>query len=184
MLQTMKYKSFSWPNNPHSFTAEQKRSLRSYKHPFSGFSVQDLGSSGRVFRGEGEFTGPDAYDSFRRLSAVFSEGGAGWLEHPVWAPVKVCFSKLSLTQSPREEYVSYSFEFIEAGSSTSLTGFTETAPDTGHTKYTQARSGDTAAGIAARYEISTERLYELNPQLSEGAALAAGQIIRISGEEV
>ena len=180
MLQTMKFKDFCWPNNPHSFTAESRRSLRSYKYPFSGFSVQDLGASGRVFRGEGEFTGADAYDSFRRLSQVFSEGGAGWLEHPVWAPVKVYFSRLSLTQSPREEFVSYSFEFIEASSSTSLTGFTETAPDTEHIKYTQARSGDTAAAIATRYSISAAKLYELNPQLTEGASLAAGQIIRIA----
>lgn len=180
MLSAMKYKSYVWPNNPTTFSAEYTKGLRSYKFPFSGFCVQDMGKSARVFKGEGEFAGADAYDSFRRLAEVFSDGGSGWLEHPVWAPVKVYFSKLSLLQSPCEEYVKYSFEFIEASDSTSLSGFTETASDGDHVKYTQARSGDTAAAVALRYGMSVSDLEYLNPQLEHGAALTAGQIIRIS----
>ena len=180
MLTAMRYKNFVWPNNPSTFTAVCTRRLRSCRYPFSGFTVQELGSSGRVFKGEGEFSGPDAYDSFRRLAALFSEGGSGWLEHPVWQPVKVYFSKLELREAPGEEHIAYSFEFVEADSGTSLSGFTESAAQTGKIKYTQAVAGDTVASVASRYELQQSELLRLNPQLDAGDTLSAGQIIRIA----
>lgn len=70
------------------------------KLPFSGHVVQDLGSCARVFSGEGEFFGEDAYAQFRRLAEVFNEGGAGLLSHPLWPSVSAVFQKLSLLEEP------------------------------------------------------------------------------------
>lgn len=180
MLAKMKYKSFVWPINPEKLEVETKRSMKSFKFPFGGFAVQDLGVKSRVIKGTGEFTGPDAYDSFRRLAELFSEGGTGWLEHPVWPPVKAYFSGLKLTEEPEEEYVRYSFEFTECADSYSLSGFTATAPETGTVKYTSAKSGDTLSAIATRFGMTVQALCALNPQLTASTVPAAGQIIRIS----
>jgi len=176
MLAPMKYKTFTWPNNPKTFEVELKQTLHSYKLPFSGFAVQNLGSQQRIFKGEGEFAGPDAYDSFRRLAAQFNQT-AGWLEHPVWPPVKVHFAKLKLKQEPKQEYVSYSFEFWECPEQT---GYTESTPPADKVKYISALSGDSLSTIASRYSKTLASLLSLNPQVSGTDSFAEGQIIRIS----
>ena len=177
MLAPMKYRDFTWPNNPTTFKVELRQTLHSYKLPFSGFQVQSLGVQHRVFKGEGEFTGPDAYDSFRRLAKSFSFTGAGWLEHPVWPPVKVYFAKLDLNQEPREEYVSYSFVFWE---SVDQTGYTASDIDPNKSKYISAKLNDTLALIATRYSKELDDLIALNPQIASTTALDEGQLIRIS----
>ena len=50
MLAPMKYRDFTWPQNPATFEVELRRTLHSYKIPFSGFSVQNLGMQNRVFK--------------------------------------------------------------------------------------------------------------------------------------
>ena len=65
MLAAMKYRDFVWPNNPKIYEVEYRRTLHSYKLPFSGYVVQNLGLQNKIIRGEGEFTGPGAYDTFR-----------------------------------------------------------------------------------------------------------------------
>ena len=177
MLAPMKYRDFTWPQNPATFEVELRRTLHSYKIPFSGFSVQNLGMQNRVFKGEGEFTGPDAYDSFRRLAKAFSVSGSGWLEHQVWPPVKVYFAKLKLKEEPREEYVSYSFEFWE---SEEQSGYTAGELDPGKSKYISAQKNDTLALIASRYSKQLAKLRELNPQVKNPDVIDEGQIIRIS----
>lgn len=177
MLAPMKYRDFTWPNNPTTFEVELRRTLHSYKLPLSGFTVQNLGVQHRVFKGEGEFTGPDAYDSFRRLAKSFSYSGAGWLEHPVWPPVKAHFAKLSLKEKPREEYISYSFEFWE---SEDQTGYTTGTLDPDKVKYISAEYNDTLALIAARYSKGLADLTALNPQIANPDVIAEGQIVRIS----
>ena len=177
MLAPMKFRGFTWPNNPATFEVELRKTLHSYKLPFSGFSVQNLGVQNRVFKGEGEFVGPDAYDSFRRLAQVFSQSGSGWLEHPIWPPVKVHFAKLKLMQEPREEYVSYSFEFWE---SEDQSGYTpgDILPD--RSKYISAQVNDTLALIATRYEKQLTELIRLNPQITNPDIIDEGQLVRIS----
>ena len=180
MLAKMKYRGFVWPVNPQSLRVETKRSVRCFKYPFAGFAAQDLGIQSRVIKGEGAFTGPDAYDSFRRLAELFSEGGSGWLEHPVWPPVKVFFSALTLIEEPEAEFVRYRFEFTECADTYSRSGFTATAPEAGTVKYTSAQSGDTLSALALRFGLTVQELCALNPQLSADTVPAAGQLIRIS----
>ena len=177
MLAPMKYRDFTWPNNPTTFEVELRRTLHSYKLPLSGFTVQNLGVQHRIFKGEGEFVGPDAYDSFRRLAKSFSYSGAGWLEHPVWPPVKAHFAKLSLKEEPREEYISYSFEFWE---SEDQTGYTAGTLDPDKVKYISAEYNDTLALIAARYSKELADITALNPQIPNPDVIAEGQIVRIS----
>ena len=113
MLASMRFKNYIWPHNPKRFEIGFERKISCMKLPFSGHVVQDLGSCARVFSGEGEFFGEDAYAQFRRLAEVFNEGGAGLLSHPLWPSVSAVFQKLSLLEEPGENYVRYSFRFVE-----------------------------------------------------------------------
>lgn len=180
MLAQMKYKDFVWPVNPTTFKVETKRAVRGYKLPFSGFLVQDLGIEQKIVRGKGEFSGADAYDSFKRLTEVFSAGGAGWLEHPVWEPMKVCFCKLDLIEEPGEEHISYEFEFREAEYEPDTSDYTPSAVPEERSKYVSAVSGDTLLLIASRYNVTLSQVIRLNPQIAEGDTIRAGQIVRIS----
>ena len=109
----MRYKSFTWPNDPRTYTLSCQRQTALHKIPMGGFVVQDLGRTGTVMRGEGEFFGPNAYDSFRRLLQMFQQQDAGLLLHPMWQTGNAYFTQLRLTQEPRRDYVAYAFEFCE-----------------------------------------------------------------------
>ena len=52
MLAPMQYRDFVWPNNPRVFEVEYRRTLHSYKLPFSGYVVQNLGLQNKIIRGE------------------------------------------------------------------------------------------------------------------------------------
>ena len=68
----------------------------------------------RIIPGKGTFYGENAYDEFRRLANVFESGDPGNLQHPLWG-IRYCyFTGLELTQEPRDNYVSYKFEFTGA----------------------------------------------------------------------
>ncbi len=77
LLTPMRYKQYVWPHNPEVYEVERQRRLVVHPVPFGGCVVQDLGQGCRVLRGRGTFAGPEAYEQFRRLAAVFQEGGPG-----------------------------------------------------------------------------------------------------------
>ena len=73
MLAPMQYRDFVWPNNPRVFEVEYRRTLHSYKLPFSGYVVQNLGLQNKIIRGEGEFVGPkSAQESFLNLPSLLT----------------------------------------------------------------------------------------------------------------
>ena len=76
-LRPMQYKGFVWPHNPRTYTITYDRQVAVHKVPFGRYAMQDLGMTHRVMRGEGEFVGPEAYDTFRALASVFTKAGRG-----------------------------------------------------------------------------------------------------------
>ncbi len=109
----LSYKTFVWPRNPQTY---QESSTRKAKyHTADGITYYDgMGDLQRVIRGSGVFFGEGAFDTFKQLVLLMEEKTAGNLEHPVWG-IRYCyFTGLELTQEPRENYVSYSFEFTQA----------------------------------------------------------------------
>ena len=188
MLAPMQYRNFVWPNNPRVFEVEYRRTLHSYKLPFSGYVVQDLGLQNKIIRGEGEFVGSQAYESFRRLAALFEENKGGRLVHPVWPAMRAYFAKLSLRQEPKEDYISYSFEFWEyLGSSFSEaagaiddTDYGEPLADISRVRYYSAGDNDTLRSIALSKGVELSVLQELNPDItSSDAVISYGRLIRI-----
>lgn len=188
MLAPMQYRDFVWPNNPRVFEVEYRRTLHSYKLPFSGYVVQNLGLQNKVIRGEGEFVGPDAYDSFRRLAALFEENKGGKLVHPVWPTMRAYFAKLSLKQEPKEEYISYSFEFWEYLGSTfedvseaiDNTDYGNPIADITRVRYYSVTDNETLRTISASKGVPLATLQTLNPSITDpDATIAYGKLIRI-----
>lgn len=187
MLPPMRYKDFVFPHNPRVYAVEFKRDLAVRKAPMGVYTIQDLGRTCRVLRGEGEFYGPGAYEMFKRLASLFYEGGVGTLRHPVWQASQAYFAELSLRQEPREDYVAYAFAFYEGYFSEQgrevVAVKAAAAPvqgskiqTTGH--YTVA-AGDTLWAIARRYGLTLAALLKMNPEIANPNVIRVGQKVRV-----
>ena len=180
-LSPMRFKSYVWPHNPKTFEVTEKRRLSVNPIPFGRHWVTDMGTDCRVLRGEGEFAGAGAYEEFMRLKAVFDEGTPGVLVHPVWKSVKVWFAELSLIQEPLEDYVRYSFEFVEDGEQGSDNrSVTVVTSGRAEVKTYTVRQGDTMWGIARDHDMELYELIGLNPQIKNPNLIYPGQIIYLS----
>lgn len=168
MQTTMQYKTFIWPHNPRIFKSRLQRQTAVLKHPGGDYTLQDLGNAGRVFEGEGEFYGPEAYNTFRRLAAVFCESGAGVLYHPSWRSCTAWFTSLQLLQEPREDYVSYGFVF-QAEPMSDAEKIVTLLPDA-----VTLGQDETLTALSDRYHLSMKELMDLNPEIANPAEAAAG----------
>ena len=112
-MQKMSYKTFVWPQNPQTYREEYIRQ----PHFFTAEGVtyfDGMGDMQRIITGSGTFFGETAYSDFQRLAELFKERVPGNLEHPLWG-IRYCyFTGLELTQEPRENCVSYTFQFTGA----------------------------------------------------------------------
>ena len=191
LLTPMRYKDYIWPHNPATYSITFERQVALHKVPFGRYCMQDLGMGGRVMRGQGEFSGEDAYDEFKKLAAVFYEDGPGLLIHPLWQSSNAYFTALKLEQEPLPDYVRYSFEFRERydGYNDSLTSLgtsdggttqdTQQAPETTpKTTYTVV-SGDTLWGIAKRHNVALENLLRVNPGIKNPNLIHVGEKVVI-----
>ena len=170
LLESMRYKDYTWPHNPTTYSITFERQVAVHKVPFGRYCIQDLGQSCRIMRGEGAFVGPAAYEEFKKLATVFYEGGAGVLVHPVWQTTRAYFVALSLAQKPLRNYVRYRFAFVETVEDES------TAPTVReHTVV----AGDTLWGIARKYGTSVETLLSKNPQIKNPNLIAVGERVRV-----
>ena len=113
-MEKMTFKTFVWPQNPHSYKESLTRELVYYKDEDDSYYFAGLGPVKRVITGSGVFVGETAYDDFRRLQALFEKPAAGDLQHPIWG-IRVCYlTELELTQEPKTDWVSYRFTFTGA----------------------------------------------------------------------
>ena len=186
----MRFKSCVWPHNPRVYSITLERKIAVHKIPFGRHYLQSLGQTRRVMKGEGEFVGEGAYDTFRALGTLFYEETPGTLVHPLWMTTTAWFARLELRQEPRRDYVAYSFEFWEVMSDGNTTALTAVAVNSGGTAadggaaasqgewYTVVK-GDTLWGLSLRYGVPLSRLIELNPEIRNPNLIYVGQRVRI-----
>ena len=174
MLSAMRFKDFVWPHNPRTFHVLWRRRICVLDAPGGRYHVQELGRTCRVFRGAGEFCGPDAYDQFERLSRTFLREGAGDLIHPVWHSLRVYFTRLELTQEPRQDYVAYAFEFVETRGAVSDAIRKSVSGE----RWTVG-AGDTLWAIAERFGTDVQALLEKNPWIANPNELHVGQEVLV-----
>ena len=178
MLSPMRYKTFTWPHNPRTYSIEFQRNTAVHKVPMGAYTMQDLGRSFRTLRGEGEFYGPGAYATFQALACLFYETGPGVLIHPVWQTSSAYFTELELQQEPREDYVRYRFAFREGCDGyTGLHKVSEAGNEAA--QYITLSEGDTLLCVAQRAGLTLAALLQLNPAIGNPNRVAAGQKVRI-----
>ena len=191
-LTSMRYKDFVWPHNPRTYTIRYERQVAVHKVPFGRYAMQDLGMGRRIMEGEGEFWGPDAYDTFKELASVFYAGGPGTLVHPVWQSASAYLVRLELVQEPRPDYVRYAFTFWEdfggyrqglrAGSGSGSATLTISAPaakTAGEETYHTMRQGETLWGVALDHGTDVAALLALNPGIGNPNGVTAGERVRV-----
>ena len=191
LLTPMRYKDYIWPHNPATYSITYERQVAVHKVPFGRYCMQDLGMGCRVMRGQGEFSGKDAYAEFKKLATVFYGEGPGLLIHPLWQISNVYFTVLKLEQEPLPDYVRYSFEFRERydGYQETLSALSSPEPSGGTTEYTPELpgqenvytvvSGDTLWGIARRYSVTLEKLLQANPGIKNPNLIYPGDKVVI-----
>ncbi len=112
-MDYLSYKTFVWPHNPHTYKEEYIREPK-FRTENGITSYDGMGAMQRIITGNGVFFGEDAFERFRALAELFESGEPGNLEHPIWG-IRYCyFTGLELTQEPKENCVSYKFEFTGA----------------------------------------------------------------------
>ena len=190
LLTPMRYKDYIWPHNPATYSITFERQIAVHKVPFGLYCMQDLGMGCRVMRGQGEFSGADAYDEFKKLASIFYADGPGLLIHPLWQVSNAYFTALKLEQEPLPDYVRYSFEFRERfdGYSDSLTSTGTTINGTADVQSTGGTgtkatysvvSGDTLWGIAKRHDVDLEDLLRVNPGIKNPNLIHIGEKVVI-----
>lgn len=109
----LSYKTFVWPQNPRTYQEECSREAK--YHTSDGVTYFDgMGDMRRIITGSGVFYGEDAFAQFKLLQKLMEESTPGNLEHPVWG-IRYCyFTGLELVQEPKDNVVSYRFEFTQA----------------------------------------------------------------------
>lgn len=190
-LSPMKFKDFTWPHNPRTYTIEYRREMGVQKVPFGRYHLQDLGLTRRVMKGEGEFVGEDAYEQFKALASVFYSDGPGVLVHPVWQAANAYFVELNLCQEPRQDYVKYTFTFWEgydgyepyakSVSTPAQSGGTELGAardEAGETWHTVVK-GENLWRIAQRYGTNLAAVIALNPQIKNPSLIYPGEKVRV-----
>lgn len=179
MLSPMRFKEFTFPHNPRVYTISYTREMAVHKVPMGFYTLQDLGRTYRVMEGEGEFYGPDAYETFKALAMTFYDGGPGVLIHPVWQTSRAYLTRLQLRQEPRENYVAYAFTFREGffdyAGLTRMDSAAVAADEKAETRNLHTVAvGESLRGICQQYGLTLAQVLAVNPQIANPNRIAAG----------
>ena len=112
-MDKMTYKTFTWPQNPHTYKEECIRQPHFITMDHQTY-YEGMGDMQRIITGTGTFFGDKAISDFQKLAKLFESGDPGNLQHPLWG-IRYCyFTGLELTQEPKENCISYRFQFTQA----------------------------------------------------------------------
>lgn len=113
-LTKIKYKSFTFPNNPETTGFKCDRSYIKHKYPnLVGNELEDFGANAIVITGEGYFFGTNAYKNFESLYKAFKKKGVGSFRHPVFTQVtRGLMTSIDGIVEPGGKAIKYTFEII------------------------------------------------------------------------
>jgi nucleoid-associated protein YgaU len=162
-MKLLKYKNFTWPNNPSNFNIGLSKRVVSHEYPqINGAEHEELGSEARIFTGSGVFFGPNAYTNYRKLEKLYFDNSVGRLVHPKYGSYPCNFTKISSKEEPLPYYVEYEFEFVENRDINTIVKIIEKKPSSSSSssskktnksskKYYTVKKGDTLWAISKKY---------------------------------
>lgn len=115
-MANLMFGSFVWPNDPERYEEKCTREPVYTEDENGNRVLTGMGSLKRTITGSGVFFGSDAYADYKRLLALANGGIALNLTHSVWGTRRVYLMELTSVMEPRDDYVAYTFTFLEAGS--------------------------------------------------------------------
>ena len=112
-MEKMSFKTFVWPQNPHTYREVTTRTPEYFTQDGEVY-FKGMSDPKRIITGSGVFHGADAYEQYLKLQKLADDLTPGNLEHPIFG-IRYCYlTLLEMTQEPKENYISYRFEFTQA----------------------------------------------------------------------
>lgn len=171
-LEPMRYKEYSWPQNPSHLKITHKRDVKELRVPYGESVLQDFGACRQIIEGQGAFFGANALSDYSALEKVFQSGGTGTLLLPGMPARTAVFSSLAMAEEPRPDYIRYTFLFIEDSSGSVSAG---TQDKRLHT----VSAGENMWTIASLYGTTVDKLMSLNPGVRWPGDLSAGERVAL-----
>lgn len=113
-MANLSFGTFTWPNDPEKYEEKVTREPVYTKDAEGNSFYSGMSPVRRRITGNGAFFGSNAYASFKALLAMVNQSEPAALNHPVWGSRSVYLTELTSSMEPRENYVAYSFTFLEA----------------------------------------------------------------------
>lgn len=113
-LETLKYKDFTFPTNPHTYGEEHILEPEYSKDSLGNDVYNGMKPVQLVITGAGAFYGEEAVKNFKILASYFLDEEPGDLVHPIWGTRYCYFTNLKMTQEPKEDYIAYEFTFEQS----------------------------------------------------------------------
>lgn len=166
----MRYKGFSWHHNPKKLEIHNGKKTIDLCCPYSHKEVQELCADNCVIKGQGELYGEKCIEQFNKLNTLFSQKGKGVLSVGGLPSIEAYFTKLELLCEPKENIVSYSFEFVECSSK---------EKNNTSVNYHIAKDGETLWDISYIYNVPVEELARINPSYKRPDSVSEGDRVII-----
>lgn len=169
----MRFMGHTLHHNPHTLQVISNGNILQYCIPDFAELTESMGNKATVVKGEGVFYGENAFDQFMELKQLAKYRKAGVLSVGGINPFYAYLSELRLKCTPVDDYVEYSFTFIESAD------YKYKENSTAPTKYTVKQTED-LWDISCKLNIPIERLIKLNPQLKNTYDISEGDVISIN----
>ena len=112
-LMGMRFKDFTWKDNPVSLRVAHARRVGEVNVPYGESKAEELGPQRRNVTGEGYFAGEDCMEAWAGLQRAFSQKGPGLLQLPGVEPFWALMDSLELVGAQGKDLVRYTFSFTE-----------------------------------------------------------------------
>ena len=167
-LMTMRFKGFTWKDNPVSLRVENLRQVQETKIPYGTAKQRNWAGSGgkspgRVFHRGG------LYGGLERPASCLCQKGPGILQLPGVTPFWALMDSLELVGAQGKDLVRYTFSFTEWGAQPEFSG---------SGRY-RAKAGQSLWDYANQWGIPVEELVAANPQIQDIGQLKEGEEVLV-----
>ena len=164
-LMGMRFRDFTWQDNPVSLRVTNARNVLETKIPYGESKTEELGRQRRKVTGEGYFSGETCMDSWNGLQAVFSQQGPGILQLPGVTPFWALMDSLELIGAQGKDLVRYAFSFTEWDAQSEYLGSGTHI----------AKAGESLWDYGNRWGVPVETLVKANPHIQDICNLKEGE---------